>query len=190
MEATHRRRSRSSAKFSKSVNGSWGPMMWPIEALASLSQILEVRGAYPEAEDYMRNALAGFQRIGIADQRFALFCVKELAILRLLQGHPEEAEKLLVEVRPRAMQRLGPNHYVTLHIQRCLVRALADDGRLDEAEALGKEALNALRRTKADQEGHGTARTELYLGRVLVEEGKLDEAEPLLQEALTFFREE
>src|SRR5207248_5349865 len=46
------------------------------------------------------------------------------------------------------------------------------------------------RRTKADQEGHGTARTELFLGRVLVQEGKLDEAEPYLQAALTFFREE
>ncbi len=164
--------------------------VWTIDAFANLSQILEVRGAYPEAEHYMRKALAGVERIGLADQHDGLFYVKELAVLRLLQGDPAEAEKRLAEVLPRSRRRLGPDHRVTLHIQRCLVRALADEGRLDEAEALGKETLNALRRTKADQEGHGTARTELYLGRVLVEEGKLDEAEPLLQEALTFFRDE
>jgi tetratricopeptide (TPR) repeat protein len=161
-----------------------------IDALANVGYILEVRGAYPEAEQYMRKALAGLERIGLADQGDGHFYVKELAILRLLQEDPAEAEKRLVEVLPRSRRRLGPDHRVTLHIQRCLVRALADEGRLDEAEALGKETLNALRRTKADQEGHGTARTQLYLGRVLVEEGKLDEAEPYLQEALTFFRDE
>ena len=111
-------------------------------------------------------------------------------MLRLLQGDPTVAAKLLVEARPRAIRRLGQDHFVTLQIQRVLARALAEVGRLDEAEALGKETLAALRRTKADQEGHGTARTQLYLARVLVEKGKTDEAEPLLQEALTFFRED
>ena len=161
-----------------------------IVAFADLGQILEVRGAYPEAEHYMRKALAGLERIGLADQREGLFDVKELAVLRLLQGDPAEAEKRLAEVLPRSRRRLGPDHRLTLHIQRVLVCALADEGRLDEAEALGKATLNALRRTKADQEGHGAARTELFLGRVLVEEGKLDEAEPYLKAALTFFREE
>ncbi len=161
-----------------------------IDALANVGYIREVRGAYPEAEQYLRKALAGLERLGLADQGDGHFYVKELALLRLLQGDPAEAEKRLAEVLPRSSRRLGPDHRVTLHIQRCLVRALADEGRLDEAEALGKETLNALRRTKTDQEGHGTARTELYLGRVLVEESKLDEAEPLLQEALTFFRDE
>ena len=161
-----------------------------IVAFADLGQILEVRGAYPEAEHYMRKALAGLERIGLADQREGLFDVKELAVLRLLQGDPAEAEKRLAEVLPRSRRRLGPDHRLTLHIQRVLVCALADEGRLDEAEALGKATLNALRRTKADQEGHSLARTKLYLSRVLVEEGKLDDAEPLLQAALTFFRDE
>jgi len=161
-----------------------------INATTELGQILEVRGAYPEAEHYIRKALAGRERIGVADQRDGLFDVKELAVLRLLQGDPSGARKLLEEVLPRSRGRLGPNHRFTLHIQRALVCALAEEGKLDEAEALGKETLDALRRTRADQEGHGAARTELFLGRVLVQEGKLDEAEPLLQAALTFFREE
>ena len=161
-----------------------------IVAFADLGQILEVRGAYPEAEHYIRKALAGRERLGLADQRDGLFDVKELAVLRLEQEDPAGARKLLEEVLPRSRLRLGPDHRWTLHIQRVLLCALAEEGRLDKAEALGKETLDALRRTKADQEGHGAARTELFLGRVLVQEGKLDEAEPLLRTALTFFREE
>ena len=55
---------------------------------------------------------------------------------------------------------------------------------------MGKETLDALRRTKADQEDVALGRTLLYLGRVLVEENKLDEAEPLLQEAATLLRKD
>ncbi len=161
-----------------------------IDSLGTLGQMLELRGAYAESEHYLREALTRFQRIGYADKQDGITCVKELAMLRLLQGDPTEAEKLLVEARPRAIRRLGPDHFRTLQLQRLLARAFAEGGRLDEAEALCKETLSALRRTKADQEGHGTARTLLYLGRVLVEEGKPDEARPLLQEALTFFRED
>lgn len=114
-------------------------------------------------------------------------CVKELDVTRLLQGDPAEAEKLLAEALSRARKRLGPDDFVTLFLQRVLVRALADEGRLAEAETLGKETLNARLRTKANQDDVGTGRTLLYLGRVLVEESKLDEAELRLQEALTIF---
>ncbi len=159
-----------------------------IGSLGTLGQVLEVRGAYAEAEHYIRETLARLQRTGCADKQDGIICVKELALLRLQQGDPAEAEKLLVEVRRRAIQRLGPDHLLTLHIQRVLARALAELGRLEEAESLCKETLNARRRGKTDQEAYGTARTLLYLGRVLVERGKLEEAEPLLQQALAFFR--
>ena len=111
-------------------------------------------------------------------------------MLRLLQGHPADAEKLLVDALPRSIQSLGPEHYVTLHLQRVFGRVLADEGRLDEAEARLKTTRSAQLRTKINEDPHGTARTELYLGGVLVEEGKPDEAEPLLKEALAFFGED
>ena len=107
---------------------------------------------------------------------------------RLLQGDPAEAEQLLEEALSGARKRFGPDNFLTLFIQRVLVRALAEEGRLVEAEALGKQTLDARLRTKADQDEVGTGRTLLYLGRVLVQESKLDEAEPRLQEALTIFR--
>jgi hypothetical protein len=155
-----------------------------INALRNEGAMLESLGKHSEAEQYLRRALASFERTGLADQPDQFFCVKELAMCRLLQGDATEAEKLLQEVLPRSRQRLGPDDRVTLYVQRVLARALAEEGRLDEAESLCKETLDALRRTTANQESHSIARTLLYLGRVLVEQGKLEAAEPLLQETL------
>jgi eukaryotic-like serine/threonine-protein kinase len=160
-----------------------------IDSFGTLGQVLMARGASAEAELLFRKALTGLRRNGWADRQDGIICIKELAMARLEQGDPVEAEKLLEEVHPRAIQKLGPDHLLTLHIQRVLVRALAEQGRLDEAEALCRETLNARLHAKANQESYGTARTLLLLGRVLVEKGQLDEAEPHLQEALRVFRE-
>jgi serine/threonine protein kinase/tetratricopeptide (TPR) repeat protein len=161
-----------------------------ISSLGDLAELLQHRGNNCEAERYIRETLTRIQRNGLADTENGFLCVKELAVTRLLQGDPAEAEKLLAEALSRARKRFGPDNFMTLFIQRVLVRALADEGRLAEAEALGKETLNARLRTKANQDEVGTARTLLYLGRVLVEESKLDEAEPRLQEALTIFHKD
>src|SRR6266568_4917329 len=161
-----------------------------ISSLGDLGEMLQLRGANAEAEPYVREALTRLQRNGFADKHDGFLCVKELAMTRLLQGDPVEAGKLLAEALPRARKRLGPDNVLTLFIQRVLVRALTEEGRLVEAEALGKETLNARLSTRANQDDVGTGRTLLYLGRVLVEESKQDEAEPRLQEALTIFRKD
>ena len=163
---------------------------YSIDALGNLGLVLEVGGNYAQGEHYLREAYTRFQRNGFGESEDGFFCVKEIAGLRLLQGDPAEAVKMLEEALPRARQRLGPDHYLTLHVQRVLVRALADAGRLDEAAVLGQETLQAQRRTRTDQEDVGLGRTLLYLGQVLVQQGKLDEAEPLLQEALTLLRQD
>jgi tetratricopeptide (TPR) repeat protein len=159
-----------------------------IDSVGNLGMLLEARGAYAEAEPYIRETLTRLQRNGYGESHDGFLCVKEIALLRLLQGDPADTEKQLAEALPRARKRLGPNHGITLLIQRVLVRALAEQGRLDQAEALGKETLELRRRITTDEQG--TGRTLLYLGRVLVEEGKLAEAEPLLKEALGLFRQD
>ncbi len=161
-----------------------------IDSLGTLGQTLNYRGAYAEAERYFRKALTGLQHNGWADKQDGIICAKELAMTRLQQGDAIEAAKLLEEVRPRAIQKLGPDHMMTLHIQRLLARAFAEAGDLDKAEALLKETLNARLRSKAIQEPYGTARTQLTLGRVLVEKGDVVEGERVLKEALKFFRED
>jgi tetratricopeptide (TPR) repeat protein len=159
-----------------------------IDSLGTLAQVLIARGDLAEGEDYLRQALAGFKRIGYADKLDGITCAKEIALARLQQGDSAEAVNVLEEVHPRAITNLGPDHIMTLLIQRVLARALAEEGQLDDAEALCKETLDP--RLHSSQERYGTARTQLTLGRVLVELGKPDEAAPLLEKALTFFRED
>jgi serine/threonine protein kinase len=158
-----------------------------IGTLGTLSLALEDQGELAQAELCVREQIARFQRAGFSEREEAFWAVINLPFLRLLQGHPQEAETPLTEALSRAVRRFGPEHFITLHIQRILARTLAEEGRLDDAEKLARDTLAARRRTTTDQEG--TGRTLLLLGRVLVENGKPDEAEPLLQEALTLFRE-
>jgi tetratricopeptide (TPR) repeat protein len=154
-------------------------------ALGDVGGVLEYHGAWPDAERYLQEALTRFKRTGCADRRVALICVKELAMCHLLQGNPAEAGQLLAELVPRAARVLGPDAMLTLQFQRVQARALADEGRLAEAEGLAKSTLAIRRRETSDWSG--TGRTLLYLGRILVEQNKLDEAEPHLQEALKMF---
>jgi serine/threonine protein kinase len=157
-------------------------------SLGSLGQTLTLRGDNAQAERCFTEALRRFKQTGHEDLQDALTCLKELAMTRLLQGYPADAVKLLTNALPRATQALSSDHYITLQIQRVLARAYAEVGQLNDAESLCKQALDVQRRTKANQEGQGAARTQLYLGRILVEQGKLVEAEPPLQDALNFFR--
>ena len=159
-----------------------------IYALVSLGQTFEAQGNYGEAERCFADALTRFKRIGREDLEEALNCAKELALLHLLQGYPADAEKIMTNILPRAIHALTSEHPLTLQLQRVLARVYADERRLDDAAALCKEGLEVQRRTQANQEGQGSARSQLILGRVLVEQGKLDEAELHLQDALKFFR--
>jgi serine/threonine protein kinase/tetratricopeptide (TPR) repeat protein len=155
-------------------------------ALEHLEDCATRRGDHAEAERLERRILSSCQRTG-RNQRQRFIAIKEIALQRLLQSDPTKAEKLLTEAVPQAARVFGPDHFITLHLQRVLARALAEEGRFAQAETLVRSTLEARLRQTTDQEG--TGRTLLILGRVLVEQGKLDEAEPRLQEALKIFRE-
>ncbi len=155
-----------------------------MDALRNLSRDVEQRGDYAEAERLGREGLSRSQRVGNYEQAF--WAVNQIALNRLLQGDPVEADKLLKESIPSAVQRFGPDAFIVLWLQRIWARALADLGQFDRAEAIAQATLDFKRLTP---DSLGTSRTLLILGRVLVQEGKLDQAEPLLQQALTFFRE-
>src|SRR5439155_24813267 len=98
-----------------------------------------------------------------------------------------EAEMLMTKELPVATWELCPSNPYTLHLQRVLARAFADEGCFVEAESLAGATLEARLRQSSDLEGNG--RTMLILGRALAQQGKLDEAEPLLQAALPLLRE-
>jgi serine/threonine protein kinase len=155
-----------------------------MDALRNLSGVASQLGDYAEAERLNREALTRSRRTANREQE--LWSINQIAVQRLLQGDPEQADKLLAEAVPPAVREFGPDNFVVLWTQRIWARALADEGRLDQAEALIKSTL-ALKRLTPDK--LGTCRTAAILGRILVEEGKLDEAEPYLREAQTYFQE-
>jgi len=159
-----------------------------ISSLGDLGQALSVAGDCKAAEPYFQEALNRFRRIGLADRRESLICMKEVAFSRLLEGDPAEADKLLSDAIPRAARVLGTNSLITLQLQRVRARALAEEGWLDQAEALA-EAVLAVRLSQTSDR-RGTGYTQLYLGQILVARDKLNEAEPHLKEALTIFRED
>jgi len=104
-----------------------------------------------------------------------------------MQGDPAEADRLLSKAIPLAAREFGPDNPLTLHLQRVLARAFADEGCFVDAEALASATLEARLRQSSDLEGNG--RTMLILARALAQQRRLDEAEPLLQAALPLLRE-
>jgi tetratricopeptide (TPR) repeat protein len=157
-----------------------------IESLISLAGCLAFRGDQAQAEALTREIIRRCDRNGAnKDARFMQ--TKELAHHRTTQGDPVEADRLLTEAIPLASREFGSTHPYTLHLQRVLARALAEEGCFVEAETLARQTLDERLRQSMDPEGNG--RTMLILGRALVQQGKLDEAEHSLTAALPLLRE-
>jgi serine/threonine protein kinase len=158
-----------------------------INAYGDLAYVLFNQGEFAKGERYAREELERFKGHGFGDKPNAFFSQNNLAFFHFVRGNVKEAEKLLLEERPRAISIFGPESPVTLQVQHLLARVLAEQNRLDNAEALASETLAARRRVSPGQESLG--RTLLVLGNVLIQKSKFEEAEPLLREALTLFRE-
>lgn len=157
-----------------------------LDALQNLAACVGFQGDHEQAEAIFRDELRRRDRNG--SNKFGRFvAVKELASHRIMQGDAGEADRLMTREVLAAARELGPTNLLTLHLQRVLARALAEEGCFVEAEALAWLTLEERFRQSSDPEGNG--RTMLILGRALAQQGKLDEAEPLLQAALPLLRE-
>jgi tetratricopeptide (TPR) repeat protein len=147
---------------------------------------MELRGDPAQAEALSRDIISRCERSG-TNKEVRFIQLKELALLRTLQGDPAEADRLMTDGIPLAAREFGPTHPYVLHMQRVLARALAEEGCFVEAEALARQTLEERLRQGSDLDGNG--RTMLILGRALAQQGRLDEAEQLLQAALPLLRE-
>ena len=157
-----------------------------IDALLNLEGCVGQQGDHTQAEALCRELLRRCDPNGSnKQQRFV--AVKDLASHRIIQGDPAEADRLMSGEIPHAAREFGPTNLLTLHLQRVLARAFADEGCFVEAEALARATLEARLRQAIDPEGNG--RTMLVLARALMQQGRLDEAEDLLWAALPLLRE-
>ena len=103
----------------------------------------------------------------------------------------EEVNKVIIEIMRRWMVKSGKGALLGLPeeeravsvLQNNLAGLLQDQGKLNEAEPLYREALEALRPTLGDTHPF-TLISISNLGRLLQDQGKPNEAEPLLMDAL------
>jgi serine/threonine-protein kinase len=98
-------------------------------------------------------------------------------------GRHDRAEELLRSSWNVRVQLVGPDHPDTLESKIGLGLLHVDQARLDDAERLEREALEAARRSLPS--GHRLAiKAMAALGKVLEEKGLYDQAIPLLEEAV------
>lgn len=108
------------------------------------------------------------------------------AILRF-QGD-EEAESLLLQIRTRATEALGPYHPHALAAGRFLGLALLDQNRIEEAYDALRRSYEDARKSYGD-EHHETLQSKWLVGILALERRQLDEAAALLSEVhATFVR--
>jgi tetratricopeptide (TPR) repeat protein len=160
-----------------------------VRELHNLAMLLTRNGDFAEAERCEEESLRRYAKAGKTTSDSVFTGIAGLAACRFFLGNTHGAESLLIEAIPRATRHLGHEHPATLHLQSYLARVLAEQGRLEDAEALARSTMLARQRVLGTN-AFNTAYTTLILGRVLVKRDRLAEALPLLESARAVFREQ
>ena len=162
-----------------------------LTSLHNLVVSLGFQGKWEKAEPLCRECLETKSRVLGREHSETLSTLCNLSHILIMRGGEHklnEAVRLLKEGLVVAQRVHGKEHNLTLFFSRILVLALAEQGNLDDAEALGWESVSLHRR--ALPVGHeAIGRALSFLGRVLTEKGKPAEAELLLRETANLFRE-
>ena len=138
---------------------------------------------YPQMEAMARDNLRlgrllyGEQHADIAKS------LLELAIARLYQNDPAEAERLDLEALGMQRKLLPPDHHDIANTLNNLGRVCHERGEFTNALAYGQEALAMQTRLFGDR-SLDTARSQQNLAHVLQELGQLTEAEALCRQSL------
>ena len=98
---------------------------------------------FAEAADLYRGVVADATEVLKADHPYTLYWQGSLAWAELERPDPAEAERLFTDVLRARRAKLGEAHHDTLDSMAGLARALAAQGRLEEAEPLALRAYEA-----------------------------------------------
>ncbi len=99
------------------------------------------------------------------------------------EAYQKSAREHLAAALKLREDALGEEHAETLASMDTLMKVLADQNRLDEAETLARRALEIRRRVKGGDHPETVAAMDALAG-LLIEQDRFDEAEPLAAEAL------
>jgi tetratricopeptide (TPR) repeat protein len=113
-----------------------------LATLNDLAALLREAGDFPLAEQRLREALSGWERLRGQDHDETLRAASELAQVLLRLGRREEAEGLMRDTVARRVRTLGAAHPSTLSARNVLAGALRGSGdRLAEAEDMYRAIL-------------------------------------------------
>jgi tetratricopeptide (TPR) repeat protein/tRNA A-37 threonylcarbamoyl transferase component Bud32 len=155
-----------------------------LNSMNNLANNLVKYGEFLEAIPLFREAVKGREVAG-PETELAISCGNLVTCLYMV-GQLEEADRLVRKSLERATTRLGPTHQWTDSLRWHQIRVWIDQGHIERAVALGREALGARRRIYPA--GHPIIASALTdFGRGLVLLTRFDEAEAALSESVSIF---
>jgi serine/threonine protein kinase/tetratricopeptide (TPR) repeat protein len=152
-------------------------------SMNNLAVVLMRYGDYSEAIPLLREAVEARRPAG-PETKLAL-SASNLGLCLITVGQLDEADRLLRESLKRADERLE-DHQETDRLRWFQIRVWLEQGQVDRAVALGRQAIDLRRRIYPA--GHWMIAPALMdLGRGLVLQNRFDEAEVKLCESLSIF---
>lgn len=160
-----------------------GQEMSRLLALNDLTRLLQDGGRYTLAEQRLREALSGWERLRGQDDPHTLQIASNLADVLIELGRREEAEGLMRDTVARRTRTLGAAHPDTVKSRNTLATTLrGSPARLAEAERMYRALLVDLVVLDSDGATDLTLGVQNNLAAVLSHQGKHSEA-------LTMYRE-
>jgi len=145
--------------------------------------LMSTTGDLQSAEQHLRRAVSGLERILGSDHPETLIAISNLGILLNCSGQHAEAEPLVRRAWDGSRVRHGEEHSETLVFGMNLATVLRELERCEEAEPLLRTALKGLGKQRGEQHPDTLAAAS-HLGRLLLHLRKdLGEAEPLARRA-------
>ncbi|MEM7309687.1 MAG: serine/threonine-protein kinase [Planctomycetota bacterium] len=152
-----------------------------------LADHASVLGRLDEAAALALECVDSSREVWGADSEFAYLTLATLATIRSNQGRHEESFELCQQVVDGLASLLGQDHPTTLNAQIELAKRWRDRGDLERAEALAKEATDALRAEHSDRQDRQSGL--LLLSQIYSATGRVEEAEVVLDEVLSILDE-
>jgi eukaryotic-like serine/threonine-protein kinase len=115
--------------------------IFTLQQIFGLGMMNLLQRRYPQAEELMREASDGFQRVTGHKGYNTLWALNYLAVAVRHNGKLEEAARILESVVEVNQQMLGPEHPHTRDSMRNLAEVYGAEERYPEAEKLFKDAL-------------------------------------------------
>ena len=160
-----------------------GPNRETGELLGLLGYVHRRLGDYVAARDALTRALALWDAAGFPEPRHRVVALRRLGQVLQDMGDLDGALDRLEEAHRVALDTLGPDRVETVRAESALGAALGAAGQLDEAERLGRRAVDFFTTAHPAWQLREGAQTGLAL--TLVRAGKADEAVRLARQAVT-----